>query len=884
MRRLKAAALIWAQLTASIFIAETTTTIPARASTLCATPGNDGVGSPNGIVNTYFPPASSSQSVPAGATSVSLGSHAVGDAAVPIASGDLILILQVQDATISTSNSIAYGDGSTGTGATSLGATGAYEYVVATDSVSTAGGTLTFEGVGTDAGTLNTYTEAPANAFDGQETFEVVRVPQYSTATLGSGFTALAWNGATGGVAVIDVEGVLTLNSATPTVAGEGMRGGGRMVGAGAAGDANTDYAASSSLAADGSKGEGAAGTPLFTFDGTTQLSSGSDYPGGGMARGAPANAGGGATDDDPANNDKNSGGGGGANGGKGGVGGDSDSTVAVVGGLGGSSLGTASGSIVTMGGGGGAGSSNLGTQSPNGSSGGTGGGILLARVGGTSGTATFDAGGGSGQGADTDGGGGGGAGGTIIVSSPNALTGVTIQAVGGTGGSTATTLSGNANRYGPGGGGGGGFVMSTTAPAAHSQGGGVKGTTLSSLVAYGAVNGSGGSYKKIASTDIPGVLSGAECPVSGSGANTLYVGPYDVSDATYHGAAYTGSYDGVLAANNNNEFTAASIPLVGIATINSGTVPGTVVGNAVTLGSTEIVDVPNEFYDDQTGGTRRTVTVAATAPTGWTAQICRDSGGIACGTYDTNHALCNNNAYDGWNNTMPTAPAATSTGTFCVPATNGVYMEKFWVEYTVPTSLTTFTRYDASILAQDNQTIPASNVSHNELYAGFVALTKTATIIASGCPAGENPGYSSGICPSGVLKYSIDYRNIMAGGGTGTEVAAASSLYLTTPAGSLSIGDNGTGAGNSWGTNSNGLTVGLTVASSFPNCGVLVPLGACGDTTTGSIFSYDAGHPSGVGATSVADQVGGPTFQLYPIGVAGQTGQGTLVFAIQIK
>ena len=123
-----------------------------------------------------------------------------------------------------------------------------------------------------------------------------------------------------------------------------------------------------------------------------------------------------------------------------------------------------------------------------------------------------------------------------------------------------------------------------------------------------------------------------------------------------------------------------------------------------------------------------------------------------------------------------------------------------------------------------------------------------------------------------------------MAGGGTGTEVAAASSLYLTTPAGSLSIGDNGTGAGNSWGTNSNGLTVGLTVASSFPNCGVLVPLGACGDTTTGSIFSYDAGHPSGVGATSVADQVGGPTFQLYPIGVAGQTGQGTLVFAIQIK
>ncbi|HEY5258584.1 MAG TPA: hypothetical protein VIJ12_09430 [Candidatus Baltobacteraceae bacterium] len=865
-------------------------TIPARASTLCATPGHDGVGSPNGIVDTYFAPASSNVIIGAGSNSISLGAHAFGDANVAIAAGDLVLIVQMQDATISTSNSIAYGDGATGTGETSQGTTGTYEYVVATDAVSTAGGTLTFEGTGANNGTNNTYTEATATSSLGQETFQVIRVPQYTTATLGSGFTAFAWNGAAGGIAAIDVMGSINLNSATASIVGKGFRGGGVHVGSGGAGLLNTDYATSSSLAANGSKGEGPAGTPHYAFDGTSLTTTSTDYPGGSMARGAPSTAGGGATDNDPTANDENSGGGGGANAGSGGMGGKNfkgpDKVInAAVGGLGGTGLGTAQATVVTMGGGGAAGSSNLGTDSPNGSSGGSGGGIFFLRVGGTTGSGTFDASGGNGQNANTDGGGGAGGAGTIVITSPVAISGITANANGGTGGSTSPSLSGNANRYGPGGGGGGGWVMTSTAPDTRSMLGGSQGTTISGGSTYGAASGKAGSFLRVDPTTIPGVLSGAECPAAGSGGNEVFLGPNDPSDATFAGAAYTGSYDGIVLANNNNDFTAAAIPLGGMQTIQGATIPGTTIGNALTLSTGAQIDIPSELYDDQTGATRRAVTVTATAPSGWTALICRDDGtGIACGTFDHPHPGCGQDTFLGWTDTLPTA-GATSTGLYCVPATNGVYEAKFWVRYTSPTALTAFSRYDASIVAQDNQTSPAANTTHDELYAGYVALTKAASVLTTGCPPGVNPPVATGVCPGGVVVYTIDYRNIMVGGGTGTQAADASNLYLVTPPGSFAVTDDGSANGNNWSANSNGLTVGLTAASSFPNCGVLTPLpGACGDTTTGSIFTYDGAHPSGTGATMLVDQVGGATFQLYPAGVSGKPSQGTLEFAIQIK
>ncbi len=80
---------------------------------VCATPGKDGsapVFSTPTIVNTYYPP-SAAGSINAGATSATLGPAAAAGAQTPIAIGDLLLVIQMQDAVINFNNSSSYGDG-----------------------------------------------------------------------------------------------------------------------------------------------------------------------------------------------------------------------------------------------------------------------------------------------------------------------------------------------------------------------------------------------------------------------------------------------------------------------------------------------------------------------------------------------------------------------------------------------------------------------------------------------------------------------------------------------------------------------------------------------------------------------------------------------------
>ena len=68
---------------------------PAEAAGLCATPGRDGSASLTGIVNTYYPGLGTAT---AGSTTITLG-PATG-ASTPIAIGDLLLVVQMQDAAI----------------------------------------------------------------------------------------------------------------------------------------------------------------------------------------------------------------------------------------------------------------------------------------------------------------------------------------------------------------------------------------------------------------------------------------------------------------------------------------------------------------------------------------------------------------------------------------------------------------------------------------------------------------------------------------------------------------------------------------------------------------------------------------------------------------
>ncbi|HMC69378.1 MAG TPA: DUF11 domain-containing protein, partial [Mycobacteriales bacterium] len=184
---------------------------------VCASPGKDGAGGTlAGVKNDYWP---GSASVAAGLATMTVGARAAGGAGAGITAGDLLIVMQMQDAAFDTTNDETYGEGSgstkaTGTGSgamTSLNNAGRWEYVVATNSVGAAGGALNFTGGGQNGGLLYSYTSQTfaATSTQGQRTFQIVLVPQYTIATLGSTLTALPWNGATGGVLAIDVSGTI---------------------------------------------------------------------------------------------------------------------------------------------------------------------------------------------------------------------------------------------------------------------------------------------------------------------------------------------------------------------------------------------------------------------------------------------------------------------------------------------------------------------------------------------------------------------------------------------------------------------------------------------------------------------------------------------------
>src|SRR5262249_31738724 len=278
-----------------------------------------------------------------------------------IASGDLLLVIQIQGADITSTNTATYGDG-TGIGSGYLNNAnlnaGLYEFVKATSAVTAAaGGKIKITGGGTGTGLINAYVNAVASGTQGERNFEVVRVPQYTTATLSSTLTAGAWDGSGGGILAIDVSTTLTLGG-TVSVDGLGFRGGaGQTLGGAGTNTNNTDYRNTTANAFHGNKGEGIAGTPRYVINnGAVQDNTVEGYPNGSRARGAPGTAGGGGTDPDSAANDQNTGGGGGGNGGAGGVGGLSWFTLLARGGLGGAAFAQSSACRIVLGGGGGSG------------------------------------------------------------------------------------------------------------------------------------------------------------------------------------------------------------------------------------------------------------------------------------------------------------------------------------------------------------------------------------------------------------------------------------------------------------------------------------------------------------------------------------------------
>lgn len=515
----------------------TATTLSPGGTPLCGAPGKDGAaGTLAGVVNTYYP---GTASVSAGVANTCIPVGASTGAGTAIATDDLLLVIQMQDATINSANTDSYGDGTVGGGAGAVVVNaGKYEFAVARDAVGGGGcavGEVPISGSGANGGLLNGYSNADASTTKGQERFQVVRVPQHTTATLDN-VTAAPWvtNTAapiglgTGGILAIDVQGELTLaNSGVPAanVDGLGFRGGAgrQLAGDGTGTSTNLDWRLSSTINTHGSKGEGMAGTPTWVNSAAGPLATNQPndgYPNGSMARGAPGNAGGGSTDDHPVGNDYNSGGGGGSNGGAGGRGGFSWNTGLDRGGVG--AAVTPAITQLVLGGGGGAGTRNNSPGDTLASGGTSGGGLMVLRAGSlsvASGAILSADGAAAYNGTLNDGGGGGGAGGSVIVTvTAGDMSGLTIRARGGRGGDawniSAPGASPNGNRHGPGGGGGGGVAVytNTAAPPTLDVSGGLAGITTTALDNFGALPGGIGQMLFAAPGMIPGLGSGSDC------------------------------------------------------------------------------------------------------------------------------------------------------------------------------------------------------------------------------------------------------------------------------------------------------------------------------------------------------------------------------------
>ena len=436
----------------------------------------------------------------AGDTTLTLSS------AAGISAGDVLMVYQAQGAAISSVDTAAYG------AVSALGNAGRFEMVSVLGVV---GSTIT----------LSPACGVAPLRFSYANGSQVIRVPQYGNLSIAAGATLSApqWNGSTGGVMPLLVQGNFVV-SGTVSASGAGFRGG---VLDNATGPNGTDVPLfrGSTNVSGAEKGEGIAGFQ-------TQY----DALNGRYGRGAPANGGGGG-------NSHNGGGGGGANGdsglawngqgnpslatpgwaaawnldgtltsttsssggGRGGYTFGSSNQNALTlapgngawggnsrrerGGLGGRPLAnnpsTAANTRLFLGGGGGAGDAN----NSAGSSGARGGGLVFVVAGAVSGpgqivsdaaTATNS------TPAHNDAPGGGGGGGSIVVSAVTA-SGVSLLARGGNGGSQLIT---NDESEGPGGGGGGGYIAAPALLAATVTGG-LNGSTLSNAVTEFTPNGS---------------------------------------------------------------------------------------------------------------------------------------------------------------------------------------------------------------------------------------------------------------------------------------------------------------------------------------------------------------------------------------------------------
>jgi gliding motility-associated-like protein len=648
--------------------------------------GNVTVNTANRIVNEY---TTLTANAAAGNTSVTVaasGLNANSRFSGTLAAGDLIMIIQMQGATIlgqpdAFSPAISNPNDATWGSVTNYNNCGRYEYA----QVSSVPNATT---INIDCGLTYSYTSAGK--------VQIVRVPRYNTLTISAPgvLSCQVWNGNTGGVLAVEVLGNTVFNTgAKINTTGTGFRGGAVFT---TTGRTTTTLYSCISLDVGTNKGEGIAG-----FD--------TDYTpyGGKYCRAAAANAGGGG-------NVWNCGGGGGGNagntgawtgqgnpnnslggwttawnlesagfaastssgGGRGGYSFSSSNQNATIlgpgtpgftnawngayrynlGGLGGRPLDYSTGRIY-LGGGGGAGEQD----NNQGGAGGKGGGIVYfvtyGNITGTGNDSIISDGavGGStnisGSNSGKDAGGGAGAGGTIILNAAGTVSGIAIRANGGVGGHQLQNTSGFfplTEGEGPGGGGGGGFIAVSNGTPVQQANGGANGITqsphLTEFLPNGATMGGAGLTNQsitnftISATNVT-ICSGNTATLNATLSGTVPAG----TTVTWWDAQTGGSVVGTGASFTTPVLSATTTYYVGTCpgtyrvavvvtvspgltvSVNSATVCGTVTTTLTASGGTS--------YTWSAGATSTGVNTATVSPSATATYTVTGTTGSCSGT-----------------------------------------------------------------------------------------------------------------------------------------------------------------------------------------------------------------------------------------------------------
>ena len=357
-----------------------------------------------------------------------------------------------------------------------------------------------------------------------------------------------------------------------------------------------------------------------------------------------------------------------------------------------------------------------------------------------------------------------------------------------------------------------------------------------------------------------------------------VFTGPLSAATAL-------GDYSNTGTATVNNDFTAYAFQDSTSLPTTTSTDPNVVTGNSTSAVQTFWVssDVKN------TGNKDDSITLSATPPNfpGWTAQLVTANGGST--------------ALGG---AAPAGPGAFSTTATPISLVSGSPAFTYYVKYTAPAGTLAYKAFDAKITATGSSNGATTNVNdtHHEIYNGFLPLTKEATVVSDGCPAGVTGTFGTNggnvgagttkACPGGVVRYDIFYKNLSMGN-SGTGATEPASALLSAKPGTFAIADDGTSSG-SWyapfGTPVTYVTSGVNAVPSL----VVTPFGGTATANAASTCTYSYGNPAaGPTATFTAPTFGasptnGPSKSSCVIGGAAFSvspgDQGTLSFSVTIR